>query len=192
MRNRLYEKIKEFCFKLLIAIESCSARTMTRMGVNESGGESKLKDIDTKCTGFDWDAVCFLHIYPYGAVQTGDQNAPMFSLLLSSPCPVSSQGCLLLPPSLSKRAWSEQEPGSRQSWDSWPKLIRDTPCLVTSHSEIKCVSAYFKREPLLGDWMGIGLVMAAEAFCIPCGGILSPLCKTILILIHELSCFLLS
>lgn len=98
MRNRLCEKIKEFCFKLLIAIECCNAGTMTRMGVNEKGGESKLKDIDTKCTGFDCDAVRFLHIYPYGAVQTGDQNATMFSVLLSSPCPVSSQGCLLLPP----------------------------------------------------------------------------------------------
>lgn len=113
----------------------------------------------------------------------------------SAQCP----DCLLLPLPLSNRAWSEQEPGSRHRWDSWLKLTRDTPCHVTSCSEIKCLSVYFKREPLLGDWRDIGLTMVIEFFCIPCGGDSSPASlpifptyQTILILTHEFSCFLLS
>lgn len=117
--------------------------------------------------------------------------------IAEQPLPSVLPGLSAPPSTLSSRAWSEQEPGSRQRWDSWPKLTRDTPCLVTSCSEIKCVSAYFKREPLPGDCMGIGLVMVTEAFYIPSEGdpfppSSSPLCKTVLILIHEFSCFLLS
>lgn len=56
-----------------------------------------------------------------------------------------------------------REAGRGPSRDSRPNLTREgTPCHVTSRSAIKPGPLVFPKEPLLGDWLGIGLLGSAH------------------------------